>query len=87
MAKSTATQDFGRNTADCRKFTISSLHPDLPGNGLEQDDERDQDLIKLLSAIMREKNNEIVFQAAILRHKYSSTHNCVSVTQASERGL
>ena len=54
---------------------------------IEQDDERAQDLIKLLSAIIREKNNEIVFQAAILRHNYSSTHNCVSATQASGRGL
>ena len=54
---------------------------------IEQDDERAQDLVKLLSAIIREKNNEIVFQAAILRHKYSSTHNCVSATQASGRGL
>ena len=54
---------------------------------IEQDDERAQDLVKLLSAIIREKNNEIVFQAAILRHKYSSTHNCISVTQGSGRGL
>jgi hypothetical protein len=50
---------------------------------IEQDDERAQDLIKLLSAIMREKNDEIVFQSAVLRHKYCSTHNCASVTQAS----
>lgn len=54
---------------------------------IEQDDERAQDLIKLLSAIMRENNNEIVLQAAILRRKYSSTHSLVSVTQASGRGL
>lgn len=53
----------------------------------EQDDERIQDLVKLLSAIMREKNAEIVFQAAVLRHKYSSTQNSVSVTQVSGRAL
>jgi hypothetical protein len=54
---------------------------------IEQDDERAQDLVKLLSAIMREKNDEIVFHSAVLRHKYSSTQNCVSVTQASGGGL
>jgi hypothetical protein len=52
---------------------------------IEQDDERAQDLVKLLSAIVREKNDEIVFQAAILRRKYSSTDNCLGVTQASGR--
>jgi hypothetical protein len=52
---------------------------------IEQDDERAQDLVKLLSAIVREKNDEIVFQAAILRRKYSSTDNRLGVTQASGR--
>jgi hypothetical protein len=53
---------------------------------IEQDDERVQDLVKLLSAIMREKSDEIVFKSAVLRHKYSSTKDCVSITQASGRG-
>jgi hypothetical protein len=53
---------------------------------IEQDDEKAQDLIKLLSAIMREKNEEIVFNLAVLRNKYSLTYNCGSLRQASGGG-
>jgi hypothetical protein len=33
---------------------------------------------KLLSAIMREKTDETVFNSAVLRNNYSLTYNCVA---------
>jgi hypothetical protein len=36
---------------------------------IEQDSEKAEDLIKLLSAVIREKNEEIVFNQAVLRRK------------------
>jgi len=45
---------------------------------IEQDDEKAQDLIELLGAVMREKNDEIAFHLAVLRNKYSLTYNAGS---------
>jgi hypothetical protein len=53
---------------------------------IEQDDEKAQDLIELLSAVMREKNDEIAFHLAVLRNKYSLTHDGGGMTQVSPGG-
>lgn len=42
---------------------------------IEQDDEKAQDLIELLGAVMRGKNEEIAFHSAVLRNKYSLTYD------------
>lgn len=49
---------------------------------IEQDDEKAEDLIKLLSAVMRGKDEEIAFNLAVLRNKYSLTCNSGSVRHA-----
>lgn len=53
---------------------------------IEQDDEKAQDLIKLLRAIMREKNEEIVFNLAVLQSKYHLIYKCGSLREASGGG-
>lgn len=53
---------------------------------IEQDDQKAEDLIKLLSALMREKEDEIAFNSAVLRNKYSLTYNGGSIRHASGGG-
>jgi hypothetical protein len=53
---------------------------------IEQDDEKAQDLIGLLGAVMREKNEEIAFHLAVLRNKYSLTYDGRGVKSMLRRG-
>ena len=47
---------------------------------IEQDNEKAEDLIKLLSAVIREKEEEIVFNLAVIRSK---SYNSGGAKQAS----
>jgi hypothetical protein len=53
---------------------------------IEQDDEKAQDLIELLGAVMRDKNEEITFHLAVLRSKYSLTYDSGAVKPVLRRG-
>jgi len=42
---------------------------------IEHDEEKAQDLIELLGAVMREQNEEVAFRLAVLHNKYSLTYD------------